>query len=346
MSWLNLSRGAAILALLSFFMPWFAISCQSTEFLSATGMQLATGTVPPPSIEENRPDPVSAQIWALIAFVLLLGGVVLATAFAAVKYRLRIVCALCGGAALLLAAGMFQAVNHAKEYMGSVRVLGDAASGAASDAASDAAFAAADAAGTALDAAGLGIRIELKFGYWLTLLAATGASAAAYLGATGRAVPQWASAEGLRSVVATGGVDIGGWKPTSFGASSDQKFWDGMSNKSDPDALEEYLIRFPDGQFTGLARTRLLRAGREVPEPTATSPSETPSSAEPNIADQGDGDNVVEKFSTDGKMAAVVGPVSENLERISVCPACRAPVLEDARFCTECGIRLEPGEAL
>jgi membrane protein YdbS with pleckstrin-like domain len=39
----------------------------------------------------------------------------------------------------------------------------------------------------------------------------------------------------------------------------DLAFWDGMSDKNDPDLLEEYLIRFPEGRFAGLARTKLAR---------------------------------------------------------------------------------------
>lgn len=326
MSWLNLSRSAVMLALLCFFMPWFAISCQQTEIVSATGVQLATGTVPEPSTGGGSRGH-EAAIWALLAFLMLLAGAVFAMAFATMKGRLRIVSALCGGAALLLAGGMLLTVSSAKREL-TANVNGTAS---------------VDAAMRQLTAQG--IRLEVKFGYWLTLLAATGASAAAYFGATGRAVPRWASAEGLRSVVATGGIDVSGWKPTSFGASSDQRYWDGMSDKSDPDALEEYLTRFPNGQFAGLSRTRLLRAGREVPEPAATIPTENTTPDEPPSAEKGDGDDVEEKFSSEVTMAAVTEVVPDNLERESVCPACRAPVLEGARFCTECGLRLAPGEA-
>lgn len=328
MSWLSLSRAAAVLALLCFFMPWFAISCQQTEIVSATGVQLATGTVPEPSTGGGSRDQ-DAAIWALLALLMLLAAAVLATAFATLKDRLKIVCALCGGAVLLLAGGMFLTVSSAK------RELTASANGTAS----------VDAAMRQLTAQG--IRLEVKFGYWLTLLAATGASAAAYFGATGRVVPGWASAAGLRSVVATGGVDISGWKPTSFGASNDQRYWDGMSDKSDPDALEEYLTRFPDGQFAGLSRTRLLRAGREVPEPAVTIPSENSAPDEPPIAEEGDGDGegIVEKFRSEVTMAAVAEEAPDDSERNSVCPACRAPVLEGARFCTECGLRLASGDA-
>ena len=56
----------------------------------------------------------------------------------------------------------------------------------------------------------------------------------------------------------------------------DTAFWDGISNKSDPDSLEEYLHRFPNGQFSKLARGRLERAGTPAiaaPAPIVTAES-------------------------------------------------------------------------
>ncbi len=40
----------------------------------------------------------------------------------------------------------------------------------------------------------------------------------------------------------------------------DTTFWDGLADKNDPDALEEYLVRHPTGRFAELAKRRLERA--------------------------------------------------------------------------------------
>ena len=173
MSWLNLSRGAVVLALLCFFTPWFAISCQQTEIVSATGFQLATGTVPEPSTGAASGNQ-GVALWALLAFPMLLAGLVTGIVFATEKARLRIVSAVCGGAALLLAGGMLLTVGSAKRELAS-------------------------SLGSASMVAAQGIRLEVKLGYWLTLLLAAGSSAAAYMAATGRAPPRWASADGLKA---------------------------------------------------------------------------------------------------------------------------------------------------
>jgi hypothetical protein len=45
----------------------------------------------------------------------------------------------------------------------------------------------------------------------------------------------------------------------------DTSFWDGLKDKSNPDDLEEYLLRFPQGKFAELARIRLQRKGIAAP---------------------------------------------------------------------------------
>ncbi len=64
----------------------------------------------------------------------------------------------------------------------------------------------------------------------------------------------------------------------------DTAFWDALANKSDPDSLDEYLVRFPDGRFAQLARNRLARSGGitppvivQQPAPQAPDPPSCPS---------------------------------------------------------------------
>lgn len=323
MTWLNLTRVAAVLALMCFFTPWFAVSCQGTEILSATGLQLATGTVPqPPGSGAERSH--GPEIWALLALLMLLGAAVMAAAFAKAEARLRVVAGLCGGAAVFLAAGMLLTVEGAKREMSS--------SSGARPGDMDAAM---------RQMAAQGIRIEVKFGYWLTLLLAAGASAAAWCAVTGRVMPRWALPEGLASGTAAPGVDMSRWTPPSFGGSADQRYWDGLKDKSDPDILEEYLTRFPEGQFAGLAKTRLARAGREAPDwiPVRSETGAAPAEPAP-------GEPVAVATSTaeaEPAPAMEEAAPADDAAPDPGCPACGAPAEPAARFCTECGLRLDQG---
>lgn len=324
MSWLNLSRGAAVFALLCFFMPWFAVSCQQTEIVSATGVQLATGTVPDPNTGGRSTDGGLA-LWALLALLMLLASAVIGMRYADAKKSLLACCALCGAAALLLAGGMLVSVNSAKREL-----TASSRSGAQN----------VDAAMRQL--AAQGIRLEVKVGYWLTLFLASGASAAAYFAANGRSLPQWASTERLKSASEAAGASLRAWTPSGLGLSNDQRFWDGLPDKSDPDALEEYLTRFPDGQFAGLAHSRLLRAGREMPTPRAAVPVNGSQPADLGGATEGSKEEDSTEQRSETLAEAVTDADPNSVEQDAACPACSAPIQEGAKFCTGCGLRLMP----
>jgi len=52
-------------------------------------------------------------------------------------------------------------------------------------------------------------------------------------------------------------------------ADGDAACWDSLPDKNDPDCLEEYLVRFPQGRFAALATRKLVRLGVTPPEPSA-----------------------------------------------------------------------------
>jgi hypothetical protein len=101
-------------------------------------------------------------------------------------------------------------------------------------------------------------------------------------------------------------------------ADPDTQFWDSLPDKSDPDSLEEYLIRFPGGRFASLAQARLARGGRDVPKAAAAGPVN--SGAEPPTA-----------------VRALPAPAATASTRSAFCTACGTSLASQARFCTECG---------
>jgi hypothetical protein len=105
-------------------------------------------------------------------------------------------------------------------------------------------------------------------------------------------------------------------RPAITSDDADTAFWDGMRDKSDPDLLEEYLIRFPFGRFTQLARSRLVRAGMRTP--SAANGSAPPAA---------------------GPQTLLPPP------RSPVCARCGATWEADSRFCSECGSARESGES-
>jgi hypothetical protein len=90
----------------------------------------------------------------------------------------------------------------------------------------------------------------------------------------------------------------------------DTVFWDGLADKNDPDLLEEYLIRFPNGRFAQLARSKLDRAGGRATRVVSSAP------------------------------LGLAPPVASPGKR---CRKCGAQWDPDSRFCSECGVAAEAG---
>jgi len=88
----------------------------------------------------------------------------------------------------------------------------------------------------------------------------------------------------------------------------DTVFWDGLADKNDPDLLEEYLIRFPNGRFAQLARSKLDRVGGRATRVVSSAP-------------------------------LGLAPPAASLGRR--CRNCGARWDPDSRFCSDCGVAAE-----
>lgn len=57
---------------------------------------------------------------------------------------------------------------------------------------------------------------------------------------------------------------------TDDAAANERVFWESIRNSTDPEDFREYLRKYPNGQFAGLARNRLKTLEAAQPKPTAT----------------------------------------------------------------------------
>ena len=85
----------------------------------------------------------------------------------------------------------------------------------------------------------------------------------------------------------------------------DVMFWDGLVNKSDPDLLEEYLVRYPTGRFAQLARTRIERTNRAPP--------------------------------LDYKPTPLTADAPNAINQVHSCAHCGASLMRGAKYCEGCG---------
>ena len=166
LNWTNILRGAKVIALVCFLLPWLVVSCQGNEVTSATGMDLAFGSIDAPQGQDDG----GVAWWALLGLLLAAGG--LAATFL-IKEGLKAgrVAGACAAAALVVIfVGMSMGVMDARSRLNT------------------------PTGGSEMErqmqgAMGQAIRVETKFGYWLTLLALAGAAGAGYMIHTGRPAP-------------------------------------------------------------------------------------------------------------------------------------------------------------
>lgn len=258
---LMLIRVAKVIALLAFFLPWVAISCQGQEMATMSGIDLARGHLE----AQGRAQEFDIQWPILLALLVTLAGLALTfvpsssplARFAGrddrTKGRNAMIAA--GAAVVLAFAGMMLLkTSPEREYREQQR---RAESGDYSSYENQ------------MSAAALSvIKIEERSGYYLSLLALIGAAGVGYMTMMGRAVPLPALPAGAAG--ALGSV----LKPRE----DDVADWDRITNKDDPDALQEYLLRHPTGRFAELARMKLERLGVQ---PLRTPPPAPPPAPAP-----------------------------------------------------------------
>ena len=114
--WLWGARVAKLVALLLFFVPWLAVSCNDQTLIQATGMQLVTGT---PEVAENmvKPVDIGAAWWAITALVLIVAGLLGSFVFRNVKTSGRVVLLSSVLALVVLTGGVTQTIGKLKSEL-------------------------------------------------------------------------------------------------------------------------------------------------------------------------------------------------------------------------------------
>jgi lysylphosphatidylglycerol synthetase-like protein (DUF2156 family) len=117
---MNLARGAKVVALLCFVLPWVTISCAGQPLASITGLQLATGNVQPIGANAPGAPPVaapqdySADIFVLVAALLIVIGLVVTFVLPRRKAALAAMVA-CAVAAALIVYDVFVRIKGIAE---------------------------------------------------------------------------------------------------------------------------------------------------------------------------------------------------------------------------------------
>lgn len=213
MSWMNIARGLKVLALVLFLTPWLVVSCQGSPLIEASGMDLIAGDLEPPqdsplaglaagsrvqadlelteppgeAIEPSRPDRPGSDVleagrwWALAGALLIGAALMLGAVLRPVRKAAAAALAASALALVALGGGMAWTVSEFKAELR--EAISDGPAPGADDQFSQ--FGQTMAAGLAG-----AIQIEVRFGYWLTLVALGLGAAASLMAAAGRSVPR------------------------------------------------------------------------------------------------------------------------------------------------------------
>lgn len=153
---------AKIVALLAFFLPWMTVSCSSQRVMSATGWDLALGTiqVTNPVTGAIQSSDGSTNLWLILAILLIVAGALVAF-FGGTKSAIATM-----GTSLLAAILIWAATfSYSKNAL------------------LDRAAAQENQFGRAIDASlAAMIRVEWHIGFWISLLALLAAAGLAWAG--------------------------------------------------------------------------------------------------------------------------------------------------------------------
>ncbi|GAA0384465.1 hypothetical protein GCM10009093_09250 [Brevundimonas terrae] len=164
-SWMWAARIAKVVALLLFFLPWVAVSCNGQPLIEASGYQLLTGSPEVADIPVPK-EKLDAAWWAIAGAVVIVLGLIGSFVVKGAKTGGRVVLVSSVLAIALLGGGMGQMVGQMRGAI--EKETGQKGEG-----------------GTEMEALerqlsqmmGQAIRVEIRNGFWLTLvfLAAAGA---------------------------------------------------------------------------------------------------------------------------------------------------------------------------
>lgn len=207
LGWMNIARGLKLLALVLFLTPWLVVSCQGSPLIEASGLDLITGDIDPSrdsplgsmmaqnqidmaeadtvGAETQASDPAGsegiqgARWWALIGAVVIAAGVVLS--FVLRPARLAATGMLAAGALALavLGGGMAWTINAFESEMRAAFTEQSTGTDEMSQLGRNMAAGMAGA-----------IRIEVKAGYWWTLILIGLGVGAAFMAMSGARLPQ------------------------------------------------------------------------------------------------------------------------------------------------------------
>jgi TonB family protein len=157
---------------------------------------------------------------------------------------------------------------------------------------------------------GMGGLLQEGAGYWLTVISLAVAAVTGFMASAGKEMPKLALQAGAAPART---------------ADDDVAAWDRIANKDNADALQEYLLRHPDGRFSELARMKLERMGvaplKPAAPPAAPEPAPAakpaladdllfPSETTPRVAEKVVADDLLAGASSVGELPKEPGPVS------------------------------------